>query len=542
MLRKIRVIIAAIVAILFAILFLDFSGVDRFGLSALAKIQLLPAMLSGSVAVVFTIILVTLIFGRVYCSVVCPLGILQDIIAVKDRIFRKIFKLKRKRLKYREPSKVLRLVIFLFTFLTPLLGFNALVTTLDPYSNFGRIATNLFKPIVLAINNVVATIANNGGNYDYYRVTIEVTSWGTFIFAAVVLLVLTLLVVRDRRIWCNTICPVGTFLGIISKYSLLKMTINENCVHCKKCVAVCKSECINDAEYEIDNSRCVTCFNCISKCNKGAISYTFRANKVNKENLKSVKMSSKDSSVKPTSSQNNIVASLQGGETSRRAFLASLVASAALPLAVTAQGRGRGGGQQGRGGGNGVKFSPARYPLPPGAGSIERFQSKCTACQLCVSKCPSHLLRPALLENGINGLMQPYMGFGVHKFCEYECKVCIDVCPNDALQKITLEEKKLTQVGVVNFDIRHCVVEAKGQFCGACAEHCPTQAVAMKEYKNGLTIPTITPDICIGCGACESICPVQPRAIYIVRNDVQKVVEPPTIQDTQNVEIDDFGF
>ena len=82
-----------------------------------------------------------------------------------------------------------------------------------------------------------------------------------------------------------------------------------------------------------------------------------------------------------------------------------------------------------------------------------------------------------------------------------------------------------------------------GTDCGACSEHCPTQAVHMVPYEGTLTIPQVNPDLCIGCGGCESICPVRPmRAIIIKANEVHKFVEKPKEEEVKKVEIDDFGF
>lgn len=153
-----------------------------------------------------------------------------------------------------------------------------------------------------------------------------------------------------------------------------------------------------------------------------------------------------------------------------------------------------------------------------------------------------HVLKPANLENGILSMMQPCLDFKPHSYCSFECRKCIEVCPNDALQKIALEEKKLTQIGVVDFVKTECVVYKDETDCGACAEHCPTQAVHMVQYKDGLTIPSINPDICIGCGGCESICPVRPNAIFIKGNRVQKLADKPQEREARQVEIDDFGF
>jgi formate hydrogenlyase subunit 6/NADH:ubiquinone oxidoreductase subunit I len=176
---------------------------------------------------------------------------------------------------------------------------------------------------------------------------------------------------------------------------------------------------------------------------------------------------------------------------------------------------------------------------PPGAISAEHLQKYCTACHLCISKCPSNVLKPAFMEYGIGGMMQPVTHFE-KGFRNFDCTMCSNVCPTKALTPLTVEQKHLTQVGRVVFLKRQCVVFDKGYNCGACSEHCPTQAVKMMPYQNGLTIPHIDPDICVGCGGCEYICPA--RAIYVEGNEIQQQAKPFSIEEKEEKEIEGFGF
>jgi ferredoxin len=154
------------------------------------------------------------------------------------------------------------------------------------------------------------------------------------------------------------------------------------------------------------------------------------------------------------------------------------------------------------------------------------------------------VLKPAGLQYGLSGITQPHLVFSTEVFCTFNCNICTTVCPTSALKKLTIDEKKLTQIGVVNFRKDKCVVFTDNKDCGACSEHCPTQAVHMIPYKNdGLTIPEITKDLCIGCGACESICPVRPyQAIYVEGTSTQLKAKKPTDAKKFNKKIDDFGF
>ena len=147
--------------------------------------------------------------------------------------------------------------------------------------------------------------------------------------------------------------------------------------------------------------------------------------------------------------------------------------------------------------------------------SIDEFNLKCTGCQLCVANCPGKVLAPAVMEYGIAGIGQPLM-FPEKGFCDFNCNRCSTVCPAGALKPLTLAVKRRWRVGVVSYFKERCVVVTDNEACGACAEHCPTGALEMVDYKNGFTIPKVIPELCIGCGGCEYICPVRPlRAVEI---------------------------
>ena len=146
------------------------------------------------------------------------------------------------------------------------------------------------------------------------------------------------------------------------------------------------------------------------------------------------------------------------------------------------------------------------------------------------------------MEYGLGGMLQPTMVFE-KGFCNYDCTVCTDVCPTGAIRPLTVHEKHRTQVGYAVFIPENCIVERFGTDCGACAEHCPTQAVSMQPYKDDLAIPVVDASICVGCGGCEYACPAEPyKAIHVEGNPTQKQREEfdETPQEIQQV--DDFGF
>jgi ferredoxin len=504
-LKHIRIILAVIAFSLLTFFFLDFAGLFPRQYFVLAKIQFVPALLAGSAGIVTILLLLTLIFGRIYCSVICPLGIYQDIVTW----IRKRFRPKMKS-KYSKEKKALRFGTLILVIATYFAGWTVVLNIFEPYSAWGRIATNVIRPVYMAGNNLLADIFNYFGNYTFYNVHIFTLSLFSFSLALLTLILVTFLAARYGRTWCNTICPVGTVLGYLSKLSLFKVRFNEDkCNSCGLCEMKCKASCIDSKNKTIDYSRCVACYDCLAGCKKKAISYTYKKKK--------------------ESVPENVA------DSSKRQFLGTLAAAAIIaPATAFAQ--------------NPLKIKSRtaykkQHPLsPPGSISAEHLLNKCTACHLCVSKCPSKVLKPAFLEYGPEGIMQPRMDF-IQGYCNYDCTICSEVCPSGALQKLTKEEKHSVQMGHVVFVKTNCVVYTDETSCGACSEHCPTQAVSMVPYKNGLTIPSINPDICVGCGGCEHICPVLPQtAIYVEGNPVHLKAEHFKENKKDEVQLGGFGF
>lgn len=533
-LKYLRRTLAVFIGGIILLFFLDITSVLPNSLHVFMHIQVVPAIMAGSIGILLALFVLTLLLGRIYCSVICPLGIMQDVILrIKKWWYTMRKNKKRLATRYSKPLNVLRYSILALCAVFFAAGIALPLALLDPYSTFGRIATSLLRPAVIWLNNIGADLLNSMENYSLYRITVEHTTSIVLISSIVVLVAIIAAVWRRERIICNSVCPVGSLLGIISRYSLMRITLNTKCTGCKQCERSCKSRCIDTENMHVDASRCVACFDCLDKCKKDAISYAPKGWKV-------------ETKAKPEEKF-----ALTASGMARRNFIkgsavviGSVITSrlmAGIPQGPDMEelpGDGKTGDNS-----DGYYTKEAHLPMPPGAVSRERFLSKCTACQLCITRCPTKVLQPAFLEHGLTGMMMPVMKFRVESFCNYECKECTEVCPNGAILPITLEEKKLTRVGNVKFFQKHCVVDELHQDCGACAEHCPTQAVHMVPFGDtGLTIPEITPDLCIGCGGCESICPQVPAAIRIEGVTTQVNATPPTVDVIKEVEITDFGF
>ena len=163
--------------------------------------------------------------------------------------------------------------------------------------------------------------------------------------------------------------------------------------------------------------------------------------------------------------------------------------------------------------------------VPAGAGSLQRFRTRCTGCQLCVSQCPNDVLRPS---TDLMHLMQPVMSFE-RGYCRPECTACGDVCPTGAIQKLPKEEKAVTKKGQAFWVAQNCIVVADGISCGNCARHCPAEAIEMVPMPDDASgrklIPAINESKCIGCGACEYVCPARPlSAIYVEGVEQQRTI------------------
>lgn len=523
-LKGLRVLLAILFFIPILLFFIDFDSKLPNSLHRLLHLQIIPAILGLSFGVLVFQFVLVLLFGRIYCSTICPAGVFQDII---NRLFC-IGKKKKKgsrRFKYHKPLNLFRYILLGVTLLLAILGFTGLLVWLDPYSNFGRIATNLFRPVVVWGNNIIANILMGMDNYTLHHVTLKTVMASGLIAGGVALVVFIWMTVSRGRFFCNTLCPVGAMLSIISKYSFFRISFDKStCNSCGNCERTCKAEAIDSKNMTVDTSRCVDCFNCTSSCTKNSLQYRFAPP------FKKEQKEEKGTNFSPLTSH------LSPDKNTRRMFLATgATIAATLPavsvLAKKAQEEVIGETSEGWG------------PItPPGSINLERFKDKCTGCHICVVKCPSQVLRPAGLEYGLGYMLRPYVSYK-SSYCNYECTICSDVCPNHAIMPLTVEQKKTTQVGVATFVIERCIVYTEGTDCGACSEHCPTQAVHMIPYKGTSTIPQVEPELCIGCGGCESICPVNPhRAILIKPNTEHLFVELPPEEEVKDINIDDFGF
>lgn len=494
MLRKIRIFVAIAALICITALFTDFTGTAARWWGWLAKIQFVPAMLALNIVALAVLVLITVVMGRVYCSVICPLGIMQDCINwVRSHTGAR--GARRNRFGYRKPLTAVRLgVLALFVVLIAF-GFTYLAGLLDPYSGYGRIASALIAPLYDGVNNVLAAEAEGYGSYAFYRVDTPPMVWPVLAIALLTLAVVGLMSWFGGRRYCNTICPVGTILGYLSKISLLRLVIDTSkCNGCRSCERNCKASCIDASSHSVDYSRCVACMDCIDNCRQGAISYTFRNSKSKRGVAEGT-----ESSVDKT----------------RRTFLATGAVIAGTAAVNAAGGKLHDGGL--------APIVPKTTPVrkgrivPPGAVSVANLERRCTACQLCISNCPNGVLRPSM---DVASLLQPEVGYE-HGYCRPECTRCSEVCPAGAMLKIDEAEKSAIHIGYAHVDYDRCLSASEGVNCGKCSRKCPVGAITMtavdpSDADGSRMMPVVNESRCIGCGACENLCPVSPVSAIVV--------------------------
>lgn len=450
----------------------------------LHDIQFLPLILriinffSLSAIIIFIIIIITtLVFGRYYCQYLCPFGIFQDILPS--------YNFRNKISSFFENKKVkffLRLTFFVIVIFGIFIYF-------EPYSFFTKIIVYPIKTVFYLLYNFILKLFKNFNIYlSPLKYNIDLS---LFYINLIILFILLILNLVKKRFFCNFICPSGTLLNCMSTIPLFGIKFNDKCISCGICEKSCPTMAIDNKNKDINNGECVLCMKCTECCKYSGISYTILTVKDFKNNRQ----------------KRNLIF----------VFLAIVMLFVLKKIGISLN-----------------KFfiskSKKDFISPPGSKSFENLSSKCISCSLCIIQCPTKVIR---FENYL-----PFLDYS-KKYCLYECKICSEVCPVDAIEPITISEKKITQIGYSIFNLKTCIVYTDETDCGACSEHCPTKAVYMVDYKNGLLIPEINKEICIGCGACQYACPSVPKSIIVKANIIhKKVMSPDKIREENRDELD----
>ncbi|MCC8166826.1 MAG: 4Fe-4S dicluster domain-containing protein [Planctomycetes bacterium] len=422
-------------------------------------VRLAAGVGTAGIVLTFLVFVATFFFGRFFCAVLCPLGTCQDIIDLVPR----------KRLATVPNRRILRYTIAVAAILLFAGGSAIVLRYLDPFSRYGA--------MVGAAKNILQH--GNGAHF----------SSGMLWTAAVPLFLLVLLVMWKRRLYCVALCPVGTVIGAIAKFSLWRMRIGKTCAGCGRCGSVCPTGCIESATGSVDTERCVLCLKCSSVCPNGSITYALAGNTPYRQRPGSAAVP----------------------DISRRKFL---IGGSALVLGAVAIGRGfshvfRTGAHAAE------RVRDLIYP--PGAIDSERFARHCTGCQVCTVACPAGIITPS--PSGFGPVRLDYS----HNGCAYDCTRCNAVCPSGALRPLDLVDKQWLKIGEAKIDLPQCRIVKDGIACGMCVRACPKGAIFMVEGPDGFAVPEVATFHCIGCGVCLATCPVAPKAITVTPIEQQPV-------------------
>ena len=548
MLRKIRITLAAICFVAVTLLFLDFTGTLHLWFGWLAKIQFLPAVLALNFVVIAILLVLTLLFGRIYCSVICPLGIFQD--CVSNLSSRR--KGKKARFSYSKEIKWLRYGVLVLFVIALVAGLNALVALLAPYSAYGRMVQSLLAPVWQWGNNLLAWIAERQDSYAFVTKDVWLKSLPTLIVAAVTFVVVVVLAWRNGRTYCNTICPVGTTLSFFSRFAMFRPVIDKSkCKSCHACERKCKAACIDVDNHKIDYSRCVDCFDCIDSCRLGALKYRFAwgrgvgSGSTGAKTPQNAPVGSKMTSDESKNGQNRSSAAptpvaepvvRQGSPT------VSCIRSTCHKVAepVVRQGSPT---AEATDNGKGVSTIDATSPVAEPVEATDKGRRAFLVGGAAViggsllSSIPMRAEEEEIKDKKRDGgfaevlpkkapnrktPVTPFGSESVEKFYKHctACQLCVTVCPNNVLRPSSRLEHLMQPE--MSFEKGYCRPE-----CVKCSEVCPAGAILKitPEEKTEWKVGTagVDYDLCVvnrdgvSCGNCAHHCPV--GAIRMVRKN-----------------------
>lgn len=455
------------------------------------------------------VVAAALVLGRVFCGWVCPMGTTLDI---SDRLLKR----KPNPIEDDKPShRRWKFALLALLLISSVLGLQlagwvdpmSVVTrsyalALQPYANF--LAERVLDLLFLA--PALAPVLYPAEEFLREHIfSFEQLVFSSHLLFALIFIGIVALGAAGRRFWCRSLCPLGAMLALLGRYPALRRTVGDGCTHCLKCQRACMTDAIVEKGSKTLRGECVYCFTCKDVCPESVISFRFKSDEPQ---------------------------SIAGGVLSRRAFVGtSLAGAAVLPMLKLNYQR------------------KALYPWvirPPGVEDEAKFLAECLRCGECMKVCLKNALHPTLFDGGIEGMWTPKLVPRVG-YCEFNCTLCGDACPSDAIPKLTEEEKHKAKIGMAYFDKNRCIPWvafdrwsehgewSKEYNCAVCEEHCPTAKKSIRfsdvtvetpDGPNLIRRPIIVDEECIGCGICEYTCPIDgPAGVKVISKNAAKQIE-----------------
>lgn len=497
--QNLRRISQGIFLILFLFLFIqtESKGNDELGYPVKIFLDFDPLIFSTTILSAHTaakafyfslsLIIITILFGRVFCGWACPLGTLHNITGALKKVTPDAQVSDWYRVKY---------YILIFVLVSSLFTLQ-LVGIMDPLSFLIRsLSVSIYPLFNYSVRSVFDAVYNmnvrgivdiSESIYSFLKKSVlsfQQPFYNQAVFVGTLFFSILALNLLERRFWCRYLCPLGALLGILSRYSFLKRSVSEGCTSCGACAPVCQGNASPDNKEGWKDTECLYCWNCDDICPQNAVSFGFQKNKT---------------SVAMDLGRRRVITSILSG-------VVAVPLLRSIPLSKTG-------------------FSNPALIRPPGSLEEKGFLKRCVKCGECMKVCITNGLQPTFLEAGIEGIWSPVLIPRIG-YCEYRCTLCGQVCPTGAIKKLELKDKVKVKIGLAMIDKGRCLPYAHATPCIVCEEVCPTprKAIWFEEGKvkdregreKVLKQPRVDLELCIGCGICETKCPVLGKpAVYV---------------------------